>query len=977
MGYIFISYAKANRSFADQLKSELERKGYKIWLDDNNMDPNQDFTGEIDFAIREASHFIVCLTEDVKNRKESYVRREIQYALNVDKRRSQKNLRSRLPIIPIVYPKGELPVSISTWTSIFFDNYTDETEFYSDVISRIQKPPILGDLDYVIPGNTLDIANYLNHLLDFTTSKLKETVYSLLTLTATSMSSSKGGFSFTFSVSPAINTSLDTTADSRKEFGSFKEAFSFHQGKALMVGRPGAGKTTTLLAYTRDAAVARLGDATQPIPILKSIHTWHPRLSVKKWLLEDLEILIKPLEANSELNYIFILDGLDELGDNLTVYKYITATGEEVLVYHQDEIPEEVKFLEEKIDPRKVFLEEIQKILFNQKYVVSVREVEKKEIKNYCVHLGEIYLQALDVAQIKSFFIDLSLHDVWEKAQSDSSLLEMFSTPLLLGLFTFAIMPIPGQPHVEYTNLTEDNILDMFVHRRFLHEVSRQRKILFDESETRRLLYEMTANLLIYRESSSGVVVHFSEIEKIIANKKESKKFFEFCQQMHLFQKTNTNSTIFAHLKLRDYFGARGLVIRLQHSGKLFEREESAKILGYLRTGVAVSGLIDALTNAEHAVVQAQAMIALLDINTIESVSECVLQLTREKNPVVISKLLSVLDGYKGEKALSPLLKILYSSNQRNGMIFNWASNKLALFKDAALEILFSNLIKNDKSVRLTTLVLLRKFDRDERIAGKLIQFMNNYDVETRVESIKTMVVHVSDPAKYIVPLLDKKEPILVRVEAIKSLGKIKDNKQIANKLIPLLQDSNSSIRQYTVESLGCLGDEKALVGLIHALGESGINDKDKIIILQALEEIGNSEAVPVLLRNMNSKNKKIRNAVVSALDLCCDFNSLPVLVSELEDEIDLESIKVLSRLIGKMGAIEYLPKFHDMLNSPNDEFKRKAIIVLGEINHSSSMPKLAYHLKNSKKTFRKLIIDVLKKSPQGETVIADWQSRE
>jgi hypothetical protein len=99
MGYVFISYARSDRTYADQLKSKLEGLGYSTWLDTNSIDENQDFTGEIDFAIRGASHFIVCLTEDVKNRKDSFVRREVVYALMTDKARSAEHPSRRLPII--------------------------------------------------------------------------------------------------------------------------------------------------------------------------------------------------------------------------------------------------------------------------------------------------------------------------------------------------------------------------------------------------------------------------------------------------------------------------------------------------------------------------------------------------------------------------------------------------------------------------------------------------------------------------------------------------------------------------------------------------------------------------------------------------------------------------------------------------------------------------------------------------------------
>jgi hypothetical protein len=40
------------------------------------------------------------------------------------------------------------------------------------------------------------------------------------------------------------------------------------------LGEPGAGKTTTLMAYARDAVSARLADPAQPLPIMANLFEW-------------------------------------------------------------------------------------------------------------------------------------------------------------------------------------------------------------------------------------------------------------------------------------------------------------------------------------------------------------------------------------------------------------------------------------------------------------------------------------------------------------------------------------------------------------------------------------------------------------------------------------------------------------------------------------------------------------------------------
>src|SRR5215471_16354528 len=100
---IFISYARAEKQYAERLEHDLEIEGIGTWRDTRNLDPFQDFTGEIEVNIKAASHVVVCLTRDVKERTDSFVRREIAYALAQDRRRRMETPRQSFPVIPLVF----------------------------------------------------------------------------------------------------------------------------------------------------------------------------------------------------------------------------------------------------------------------------------------------------------------------------------------------------------------------------------------------------------------------------------------------------------------------------------------------------------------------------------------------------------------------------------------------------------------------------------------------------------------------------------------------------------------------------------------------------------------------------------------------------------------------------------------------------------------------------------------------------------
>jgi hypothetical protein len=100
--HVFISYARADPRWADRLDEDLRRAGFSTWRDTRDIDPSQDFTGEIEAAIRSASHVVVCLTPSVRARGDSFVRREIAYALAQDAARRTESPLRRLHLVPVV-----------------------------------------------------------------------------------------------------------------------------------------------------------------------------------------------------------------------------------------------------------------------------------------------------------------------------------------------------------------------------------------------------------------------------------------------------------------------------------------------------------------------------------------------------------------------------------------------------------------------------------------------------------------------------------------------------------------------------------------------------------------------------------------------------------------------------------------------------------------------------------------------------------
>ncbi|NEN92919.1 MAG: NACHT domain-containing protein, partial [Okeania sp. SIO3H1] len=182
-------------------------------------------------------------------------------------------------------------------------------------------------------------------------------------------------------------------------------------GKLLILGKPGAGKTTTLLRLAKELIEEAENDIDAPVPVIFELSNWQKdNLSIGDWLIEYLKDFYGMSDRRfsrsllSQRKILPLLDGLDELGlvrQRLCIEKINDFIGEDIrtclVVCCRDEEYKEGNFRLEKLN-------------------------------------GAYYLESPEGEEIYRYLEGLVKVDLWEVIQNNSQMWELAKIPLLLNI---------------------------------------------------------------------------------------------------------------------------------------------------------------------------------------------------------------------------------------------------------------------------------------------------------------------------------------------------------------------------------------------------------------------------------------------------------------------------------------------------------------------------------------------------------------
>jgi eukaryotic-like serine/threonine-protein kinase len=521
---IFISYSRRDKEFVSQLCEALTRANQKIWVDWNDIPPAEDWRQEIYRGIEAANNFVfiisphstssvVCgeeLNHAIKHGKRlvPIVRQDVGYEnvhpelgrinwiffrededfdgafrklisavetdlshvreqthLLVRARKWEKEGRNKSYLLQgselnkaeqwLVEGKSKQPIATALHREYINTSRRVETE-REDAEMRLRR---------LTPQQVKNRQAILNKVRKFWVKGVLETSLHDQVLIELGLEERADA------VVSSWNIELETTDEAQKSLPKGTKVIAIFdqlgEGRTLLIlGEPGAGKTTILLELTRDLVNRAEQGLDYRIPIVFNLSSWAgKKQSIADWLVAELSSryqVPKPIGQDwvEKQELLLLLDGLDEVKA-----EYRDSCVVALNDFQQNYAPE---------------------------MVVCSRIKDYSALSNRLNFQSAIYLRSLTPEQVHHYLdnINADLTGLRALIEEDTALQKLAKSPLMLNIMVLAYegVAVEDLPKTEVVEERRKKLLDAYIERMFRRPTRLKVEQRYSEAQTKRWL---------------------------------------------------------------------------------------------------------------------------------------------------------------------------------------------------------------------------------------------------------------------------------------------------------------------------------------------------------------------------------------------------------------------------------------------------------------------------------------------------------
>jgi HEAT repeat protein/beta-lactamase regulating signal transducer with metallopeptidase domain len=191
-----------------------------------------------------------------------------------------------------------------------------------------------------------------------------------------------------------------------------------------------------------------------------------------------------------------------------------------------------------------------------------------------------------------------------------------------------------------------------------------------------------------------------------------------------------------------------------------------------------------------------------------------------------------------------------------------------------------------------------------------------------------------------------------VRMSSVQALGQLEDERAVIALSNALRNDSDARVRRVAAWALGNIEDARAVPALTHALK----NDRDAEVrrtSVWALGQIESASAVPALTEAMRDADSEVRSTAVWALGQIEDRSAVPALIQVLRDS-DAATRKQAAWALGQIEDAAAVPALAAALRDADASVRSTAVWALGQIEAETAVEPLSGLLNDASADVRK-----------------------
>ncbi|MDM8564960.1 HEAT repeat domain-containing protein, partial [Candidatus Halobeggiatoa sp. HSG11] len=683
-----------------------------------------------------------------------------------------------------------------------------------------------------------------------------------------------------------IKQQFHPVQEESKSLDAISEALELHDC-FMLLGAPGAGKSTTLKKLQLDSALLAKQDSANRIPIFINLALWHDDIVDLQEFLNNQFHKLPYIPLHKRL---ILLDGLNEMPSKKYVQRIKMFAS-----WLQDN--SELSVI---IGCRERHYQQSKKL---ELPTVQIAPFDAKRIQRFL----QVYLGSEEATQLLN-----QLGSLEPQQRSARDLIYLADNPYLLSMICFVY-----EANNKQLPSSRGRLFQLFVQVLYKREN--------DKGTTKGISYEdfvlgLSEMAFAMQNHRSSTSVHTAWATKQIPEQFSVDLLWNLGREASLLSFLKGEQVVqFTHQLILEYLAAEGLLKRLANLFRYIKKPGFHRNQRGSGAWDEVVYTLVGISDANKLLVKLAEIDPFLAVDCFEHVPQEV-ELTDETRNFVTGRIIDCLSAKNPQAREAAVLKVKQLGNVTLSYLIDLLDNGSKVAKRACLKALSQ--FDEPLAFKAVILALENSNKWVRKDAGEILDRIELSKFESLIQGQDKNIIAILEKYGYVglfellpkknndnnidklIPYLENKSPS-IRISTINELGKL-GSTEVIDKIIPYLEDENYEVRISTIKALAQLDSKEAIDKIIPFLEDENPNVRAHTI--NALAQLDAKEAIDKIIPFLEDENPNVRAHTINALVQLGDKEVIDKIIPFLEDTHPTVRSSTINALV-QLGDKEVIDK--------------------------------------------------------------------